>query len=173
MGGMRSARTARTARPTALLSAVATLLAALFFCLGQAGPGSGAALEHTAHRAEGGFAASSSPAAGTTRTDAPAVGLAAGTTRTDAPAVGLAAGTARTDAPADPATAYSCPYDRGDCGIYPHLGPAVLTAQPQDAPPAAAGLPRGSAADRLAGGPPHTGALPRAPDLHALQVQRT
>ncbi|GBQ03437.1 hypothetical protein SSP531S_49120 [Streptomyces spongiicola] len=159
MGGMRSARTARTARPTALLSAVATLLAALFFCLGQAGPGSGAALEHTAHRAEGGFAASSSPAAGTTRTDAPAVGLAAGTTRTDAPA--------------DPATAYSCPYDRGDCGIYPHLGPAVLTAQPQDAPPAAAGLPRGSAADRLAGGPPHTGALPRAPDLHALQVQRT
>ncbi|MEV0925395.1 hypothetical protein AB0I99_09730 [Streptomyces spongiicola] len=145
MGGMRSARTARTARPTALLSAVATLLAALFFCLGQAGPGSGAALEHTAHRAEGGFAASSSPAAGTTRTDAPA----------------------------DPATAYSCPYDRGDCGIYPHLGPAVLTAQPQDAPPAAAGLPRGSAADRLAGGPPHTGALPRAPDLHALQVQRT
>ncbi|RNL70897.1 hypothetical protein [Streptomyces sp. I6] len=149
MGGIRSARTAHTARPTALLSAVATLLAALFFCLGQAGTGSAAAREHTAHRAEGGFAASASPA------------------------VGHAAGTTRTAAPADPATAYGCPYDRGDCGIYPHLGPAVLTAQPQDAPPAAAGLPRGSAAHRAAGGPPRTGALPRAPDLHALQVLRT
>ncbi|MHC5700740.1 hypothetical protein OTC26_004635 [Streptomyces tirandamycinicus] len=149
MGGMRNARTAHAARPTALLSAVATLLAALFVCLGQADTGPGAARDHGTHRGNGGSAVSSSPAGGHT------------------------VGTTRTVAPAESATAYSCPYDRGDCAIYPHLGPAVLTAQTQDAPPAAAGLPRGAVPDRVAGGPPRTGALPRAPDLHALQVLRT
>jgi len=38
MGGSRTYRLARTTRPTALLSAVATLLGALFFCLGPGGP---------------------------------------------------------------------------------------------------------------------------------------
>ncbi|MEU0371175.1 hypothetical protein ABZ070_13095 [Streptomyces sp. NPDC006283] len=38
MGGSRTDRLSRTARPTALLSAVATLLGALFICLGPAGP---------------------------------------------------------------------------------------------------------------------------------------
>ncbi|UYQ61766.1 hypothetical protein [Streptomyces peucetius] len=38
MGGSRSYRLSRTTRPTALLSAVATLLGALFICLVPAGP---------------------------------------------------------------------------------------------------------------------------------------
>ncbi|GFH34964.1 hypothetical protein [Streptomyces pacificus] len=149
MGGIRSARTGHMARPTALLSAVATLLAALFLCLGQAGTDPGPASEHAAHRAGAGFAASSPHSGGHT------------------------AETTRTGAPADSATLYSCPYDRGGCGISPHPGPAVLTAPTQDAPPAGTALPRGSAADRVTDGPPRTGALPRAPDLHALQVLRT
>jgi hypothetical protein len=39
MGGSRTNRLDRTARPTALLSAVATLLGALFICLSQTDPG--------------------------------------------------------------------------------------------------------------------------------------
>ncbi|WP_328401359.1 hypothetical protein OHS70_26860 [Streptomyces sp. NBC_00390] len=39
MEGSRTSRLDRTERPTALLSAVATLLGALFICLGQADPG--------------------------------------------------------------------------------------------------------------------------------------
>lgn len=148
MGGMRNARTAHTARPMALGSAVATLLAALFLCLGQADTGSaGEPREHGTHRETG---------------ETRAAGRLGETTR-------AVAGDAR----ADSAAAYTCPYDRGDCGLFPHLAPGVLTAPPQDAPPAPAGLPPGAVPDRVAGGPPRTGALPRAPDLHVLQVLRT
>ncbi|MFG2758301.1 hypothetical protein [Streptomyces wuyuanensis] len=146
MGGMRNARTAHTARPMALGSAVATLLAALFICLGQADTGPGQARDHDAHRDTGAFR-TASPAGGADRA---------------APGAG-----------ADSAAAYTCPYDRGDCGLFPHLTAAVLTAPPQDAPPAAAGLTPGAVPDRVPGGPPRTGALPRAPDLHVLQVLRT
>ncbi|WP_251067494.1 hypothetical protein [Streptomyces sp. ISL-36] len=68
---------------------------------------------------------------------------------------------------------YVCPYDRGDCSLFPSLGPAVLTVPPLDPPPHAEGR-----VPRLA--PPHgtvraprQGAQPRAPDLHVLQVLRT
>lgn len=151
MGGMRSTRTAHTARPMALGSAVATLFAALFLCLGQADTDPGAARKHGAHGEAGEFsaAAAASPAAGRT------------------------GGTTRVVPGARAADAYTCPYDRGDCGLFPHLTPGVLTAPPQDAPPAPAGLPPGAVPDRVAGGPRRTGALPRAPDLHVLQVLRT
>ncbi|MEV1051518.1 hypothetical protein [Streptomyces sp. NPDC049887] len=145
MGGMRNARTAHTARPMALGSAVATLLAALFLCLGQADTGSAGA--HGTHRETGESLA--------------------------AARVGETTRAVPGDARADPAAAYTCPYDRGDCGLFPHLMPGVLTAPPQDAPPAPAGLPPGAVPARVAGGPPRTGALPRAPDLHVLQVLRT
>ncbi|MEU6709521.1 hypothetical protein [Streptomyces wuyuanensis] len=153
MGGMRNARTAHTARPMALGSAVATLLAALFICLGQADTGPGQARDHDAHRDTEVFRAAASAS--------PAPGPAGGADR------------AARGAGADPAAAYTCPYDRGDCGLFPHLTAAVLTAPPQDAPPAAAGLTPGAVPDRAPGGPPRTGALPRAPDLHVLQVLRT
>ncbi|MFD8196423.1 hypothetical protein [Streptomyces wuyuanensis] len=153
MGGMRNARTAHTARPMALGSAVATLFAALFLCLGQADTGPGAARKHGAHGEAAEFPAAASAS--------PAPGPAGGATR-------AVPGTR-----ADSAAAYTCPYDRGDCGLFPHLTAAVLTAPPQDAPPAAAGLTPGAVPDRVPGGPPRTGALPRAPDLHVLQVLRT
>ncbi|MCZ7460730.1 hypothetical protein [Streptomyces sp. WMMC940] len=147
MGGMRNARTAHTARPMALGSAVATLLAALFLCMGQTHTGgAGAAREHGTHRETG-----ETRAAGRVGETTPAV-----------------PGAARADS-----AAYTCPYDRGHCGLFPHLTPGVLTAPPEDSPPAPAGLPSGALPARDASGPPSTGALPRAPDLHVLQVLRT
>ncbi|MFJ6630132.1 hypothetical protein ACIQMR_01825 [Streptomyces sp. NPDC091376] len=134
MGGLRHTRTAHTARPMALGSAVATLLAALFLCLGQAETAAGTARPHDAHQGFEGLTA----------------------------------------APGTPdQAAYSCPYDRGDCDLFPHLGPAVLTAPPLDSPLAVSGLPADPATAALGGRPPRSGALPRAPDLHVLQVLRT
>ncbi|UUN26548.1 hypothetical protein [Streptomyces sp. FIT100] len=130
MGGLRHDRLARTARPTALASAVATLLAALFVCLG------GQAEADTAAHAG------------------------------DRPGFTAAPGAASH-------TAYDCPYDRGDCGLFPHLGPAVLTAPPLDGPLDSAGPAPGPAGAHHAVRAPRTGALPRAPDLHVLQVLRT
>lgn len=141
MGGTRTYRLSRTARPTALLSAVATLVGALFICLGPAG----------------------------THHDKPSFG-------THGPGASAAAGLGAPDgAGAFPATAYSCPYDDGGCGLLPVLSPAVLTAPPPqlDAPlEAGAPLPhlRPAAAP---GGQGRSGVLARAPDLHVLQVLRT
>ncbi|ALC23572.1 hypothetical protein ACH46N_08000 [Streptomyces pristinaespiralis] len=141
MGGSRTDRLSRTARPTALLSAVATLLGALFICLGPAGTHHG----------------KPSP-----RTHGPGATAAAGFGAPDGAGV-------------FPATAYSCPYDDGGCGLLPVLSPAVLTVPPPqlDAPlEAGAPLPHpGPAAD--AGGQGRSGVLARAPDLHVLQVLRT
>lgn len=122
MGGSRISRLARAARPTALLSAVATLLGVLFLCLAPAGG---------AHQSA-------------------------------------------TD-PADThiTTVYSCPYDKGDCGLLPTLNPAVLTAPPLDAPPPADAQPPYFGPPPPTGGLPLSEALPRAPDLHVLQVLRT
>ncbi|RDG35780.1 hypothetical protein [Streptomyces corynorhini] len=130
MGGSRRGHI-RNARPTALLSAVATLFAALFVCLspGPAAPGPGAQGPHHAERS--------------------------------ATAV-------------EPVhTAYVCPYGKGDCGLRPHLGQAVLTV-----PPPAAPLPGGPRISYLE--PEHpgyrvacSGVRARAPDLHVLQVLRT
>ncbi|MFP1624019.1 hypothetical protein ACLB9X_02085 [Streptomyces sp. 5K101] len=133
MRGSRSDRVSRSARPTALLSSVATLLGALFICLGPSAP-------------------------------APHPGAAHGAAALRAP--GAAAGGA------EPSAAFSCPYDRGDCGLLPVLSPAVLTAPPPDAPPAAAAEIPYPTAPAGRAGPPRTGALPRAPDLHVLQVLR-
>ncbi|MGW0120708.1 hypothetical protein [Streptomyces sp. NPDC003327] len=126
----------------ALASAVATLLAALFVCLGTGavtGPGG-------AHAGHGGTAA--------------AVGQAE-------------AQVAPTVAGAGSGAAYVCPYDRGDCSLFPSLGPAVLSAPPLDPPLHVEDrLPR---VDALTGDGParRSGVLPRAPDLHVLQVLRT
>ncbi|MEE1751314.1 hypothetical protein [Streptomyces sp. SP18CS02] len=116
----------------ALLSAVATLLAALFLCLGPEGA--------TGHH--GGMAdARVSP-------------------------------TATPVHPAAAATAYSCPYDRGDCGLFPSLTPAVLTAPPLD-PPQHADGPARTATAGVPDRPARAEARPRAPGLHVLQVLRT
>jgi len=67
---------------------------------------------------------------------------------------------------------YTCPYDRSGCGPFSHTTPAVLTAPPPAAPVAAAELPHGEL-PRAVGDVRAAGALPRAPDLHVLQVLRT
>ncbi|ATW48163.1 hypothetical protein ACWGJT_22005 [Streptomyces xantholiticus] len=123
MGGSRTYRHSHTARPTALLSAVATLLGALFICLGPAGP-------HHDTAARSAYEPSTT-------------------------------------------TVYSCPYDDGHCGLLPVLGPAVLTAPPLDATPAAGTTPPHPGPTADAGRPDRSGVLARAPDLHVLQVLRT
>lgn len=146
MGGRRHIR---DARPTALLSAVVTLLAALSICLGPADP------HHQA---------SSAPTVTVTAASShdARVGI---TLRTDVD------GTA-----ARPASApeYTCPYDRGGCRFIPRLSPAVLTAPlpadplgTHDVSPAHLELPPST------GQVSRSGAFPRAPDLHVLQVLRT
>lgn len=122
----------------ALASAVATLLAALFVCLGGGEP---AAVAHgesgSAHHGR----------------------------------------TAASAGPADPGAAvvneYVCPYDRGDCSLFPSLSPAVLTAPPLDPPPHAEGRLMGPVPAYDSGRAPRSAAQPRAPDLHVLQVLRT
>ncbi|MFD5769164.1 hypothetical protein ACFWIN_25540 [Streptomyces sp. NPDC127049] len=140
MGALRLERPYRHARPLALVSAVATLLGALFVCLGPgpAGPG-----RHPGHE------------------------------RAAAAATAAAPGPAATPVPGGGRSAYVCPYDRGDCSLFPSLSPAVLSAPPLDPPLHTEDrLPRvdARAGDGTAGGP---GVRPRAPDLHVLQVLRT
>ncbi|GAA3057577.1 hypothetical protein GCM10017562_23080 [Streptomyces roseofulvus] len=140
MGALRLERPYRHARPMALVSAVATLLAALFVCLGSGPGGPGG---HPGHDRAAGTAAAASP------------------------------GPAATPVPGPGRAAYVCPYDRGDCSLFPSLSPAVLSAPPLDPPLHAEDrLPRvdARAGDGAAGGP---GVRPRAPDLHVLQVLRT
>ncbi|MFD4374571.1 hypothetical protein [Streptomyces sp. NPDC058486] len=124
----------------ALVSAVATLLAALFVCLGS---GPGGPDGHPGH----GRAAPKAPAT--------------------APAATPVSG------PVSERAAYVCPYDRGDCSLFPSLSPAVLSAPPLDPPLHTEDrLPRFDtlAADGASRDP---GVRPRAPDLHVLQVLRT
>ncbi|MFJ8659281.1 hypothetical protein [Streptomyces sp. NPDC093795] len=131
----------------ALVSAVATLLAALFFCLGAEPDGH--------HEAE----AKAGAQPGTR-----AVTLAGGGT----------AGSAAAASNSGPAVReYVCPYDRGGCSLFPSLSPAVLSAPPLDPPLHTAGGP--PRLDPPSGDGParRSGAQPRAPDLHVLQVLRT
>ncbi|MFJ2212507.1 hypothetical protein ACIQVO_16620 [Streptomyces sp. NPDC101062] len=142
MGGQSRGRIGhiRPTRPTALFSAVATLLAALFLCLGtdtETAPGH--------HR------------------DGPAV--------TAAVAGGFTVGTAQP--PHAGESQYVCPYRDGDCGVLPHLGAAVLTVPPPAAAPAVAVQHPYLEPPRPTGRAPRSGAFPRAPDLHVLQVLRT
>ncbi|OEJ96508.1 hypothetical protein J116_020690 [Streptomyces thermolilacinus SPC6] len=145
---IRNTRPARIVRPMALLSAVATLLAALYLCSGPAGHSAGLG----AHSGQDGAAVS-----------------AAGHPSARAAVVA-------DPLPFDPAAVvwsrFVCPYDDRDCGLSPPLNPAVLTVPPMDPPLYADGLaPLGPApgAVRADG----TRAPPRAPDLHVLQVLRT
>ncbi|MFJ6700996.1 hypothetical protein ACIQM4_33775 [Streptomyces sp. NPDC091272] len=72
-----------------------------------------------------------------------------------------------------PASTYNCPYDQGDCGAFPHLSPAVLTAAPPDAPPSAAALPvRHGGEGTAAKSPRGDGTWARAPGAHVLMVLR-
>ncbi|QXE37211.1 hypothetical protein KQY30_26335 [Streptomyces sp. GMY02] len=152
MGGTRRGHI-RSTRPTALVSAVATLYAALFICLA---PGAGSAVDPGRGTA-GGHGRNGSPAAVSTAAKTGA-GSSAGR-----------AGTVRHHAEAR----FTCPYDGGDCGLFAHHSPAVLTVPPP-APPLAAGVqlqPR--ALPYPTGQAPRSGAHARAPDLHVLQVLRT
>ncbi|TXS14062.1 hypothetical protein EAO70_21015 [Streptomyces sp. adm13(2018)] len=149
MGATRLVRPSQHARPMALVSAVATLLAALFFCLG-AGPGPG---DH--HADAGPRAGDGTPVAGTP---------------TAARAVG---GTAATRPVGGTAVEYVCPYDRGGCSLFPSLSPAVLSAPPLDPPLHAADGPPRSGPASGDGAARRSGVRPRAPDLHVLQVLRT
>lgn len=113
----------------ALVSAVATLFAALFVCLG---PDTGTGEAHHQERSR---------------------------------LVSVA--------PAQAEAEFSCPYDNGDCGLFPHLSPAVLTVPPPAAPAATdVPLPHREPPYRT-GQVPRSGPLIRAPDLHVLQVLRT
>ncbi|MFF5501905.1 hypothetical protein [Streptomyces roseolus] len=149
MGALRLERPYRHARPMALVSAVATLLAALFVCLGSGPSGPGG---HPGHE----------------RAAAPtAVGPGG------AAPPGVSSGPAATPVPGTGRAAYVCPYDRGDCSLFPALSPAVLSAPPLDPPLHTEDrLPR---VDALAGEGARRdpGVRPRAPDLHVLQVLRT
>ncbi|MET7711149.1 hypothetical protein [Streptomyces sp. NPDC005407] len=130
MGGSRLNHIARTARPMALLSAVATLLGALFICTSPAATPSGP------HHARAVSATSATSAS-------------------------------------DVETAYTCPYDRGACGLLPLVRPAVLTAPPLDAPLGAGAQPPHLGPPPPASRLPRSEPLPRAPGLHVLQVLRT
>ncbi|MFJ3584102.1 hypothetical protein ACIPPS_17925 [Streptomyces sp. NPDC090127] len=130
MGGTPLVRLSRRARPMALASAVATLLAALFVCLGATGDPTSAAAHDGSPRAHH---------------------------RTAAVAV----------------DEYVCPYDRGGCSLFPSLSPAVLTAPPPAPPPHAEGRLAGPVPAYATGRVSRSGAQPRAPDLHVLQVLRT
>ncbi|MFJ9027358.1 hypothetical protein ACIRQP_02295 [Streptomyces sp. NPDC102274] len=142
MGGSRPGHI-RVTRPAALLSAVATLFAALFICLGPDPGGTGV------HHSDG----SATAVAGGT-----AYGPAAGTTVRD-----------RAEAEAR----YTCPYDNGDCGLFPRQSPAVLTVPPPAIPLAGDVQPAHLEPPCPTGQVPRSGALARAPDLHVLQVLRT
>ncbi|WP_329388524.1 hypothetical protein [Streptomyces sp. NBC_01716] len=147
MGGRQRIR---HARPTALLSAVATLLAALYFCLTPV---------DTHH------SASSSPTAEAAADTAAGIARTGITLRTEVEGTA-----ARPAAPPE----YTCPYDPGGCRFLPHLSPAVLTA-PHPADPLGTGdvSPARLALPPSTGQVSRSGALPRAPDLHVLQVLRT
>ncbi|OEJ27150.1 hypothetical protein AR457_24520 [Streptomyces agglomeratus] len=156
MGGRRQSRTGRnrrTTRPTALLSAVATLLAALFVCLGT-GP---EPRDHHGTGAPAAVAAEAVPAA------VPPGAFAGAPAAPHVPAPDAAS--------ARDGSAYICPYDSRHCGVSPHLSPAVLSAPPPATPVAAEPqhLPPPAAADPVRG----PGVLPRAPGRHVLQVMRT
>ncbi|WP_030746358.1 hypothetical protein [Streptomyces sp. NRRL F-5135] len=146
MGGQRT----RNARPVALMSAVATLCAAFLFCLS---PGSGAV-----------------PGRAGTHHDA--AGIRSGASGTDASSTVRAVAGDGGGRSANESR-YVCPYDRGDCGRFAHLSPAVLTAPPPAAPQAATVTLTHLEPPYRTGPLPRSGALARAPDLHVLQVLRT
>ncbi|MCH0539084.1 hypothetical protein I3F58_05835 [Streptomyces sp. MUM 203J] len=147
---IRGARPARLSRPMALVSAVATLLATLFLCLAPA-----------QHTDGGGRSAARAGAPG----EVPAgVTLVAGAE--------AAAGAGARPFAGLGSERFGCPLDDRGCGLFPSLTPAVLTAPPLDSPlPADTVAARGQVAGPVA--LPCARALPRAPDLHVLQVLRT
>nr|WSZ95707.1 hypothetical protein OH820_08565 [Streptomyces sp. NBC_00857] len=151
MGGPRPSHI-RITRPTALLSAVATMFAALFICLtpGVADP----AEAH--HRDASPQSARATPTATATATH-------------DVPVPAEA----RYTCPEYEEARYTCPYEKDNCGLFPHHSPGVLTV-----PPPTAALTADAPLPHLeppypTGQVPRSGTLARAPDLHVLQVLRT
>ncbi|WP_079125086.1 hypothetical protein [Streptomyces lushanensis] len=125
----------------ALASAVATLFAALFICLGP----------------------ESATASGSGSIAGPGGGHAGNSHARNRSFTAVNQAEAR----------FSCPYDSGDCALFTHLSPAVLTVPPPAAPLAAdVQLPHREP-PYPTGQVPRSGALARAPDLHVLQVLRT
>ncbi|MEV3990894.1 hypothetical protein AB0J57_18485 [Streptomyces sp. NPDC049837] len=137
----------------ATIGAVATLLAALFVCLAPHGGAEGGQDRDRGHGRAWQGGADGGPDRDHGR----------GTTLVAMTPVATAEQTV---------SEYTCPYDRGDCRLFPYLTPAVLTAPPLDPPPHADGLVR-VALSPSAGRPAAHEARPRAPDLHVLQVLRT
>lgn len=81
--------------------------------------------------------------------------------------------TATHDVPVPAEARYTCPYEKDNCGLFPHHSPAVLTV-----PPPTAALTADAPLPHLeppypTGQVPRSGTLARAPDLHVLQVLRT
>ena len=68
---------------------------------------------------------------------------------------------------------YTCPYDEGDCGLFPHPSPAVLTVPASPGALAATDPCPFRPLPCPGGGASGYGPLARAPDLHVLQVLRT
>ncbi|WP_236240485.1 hypothetical protein [Streptomyces sp. CC228A] len=147
---VRLARPARASRPMALLGAVATLLAALFLCLGPSGHAADADGHRGAVSARAGGAVSLSlPASGAVRPFEAYRAVHDGT-----------------------GGRYACPLDGRHCGLLPSLTPAVLTAPPLD-PPLHAHSAAAPARAPAPEPPSAAWSVPRAPDLHVLQVLRT
>ncbi|MEU8891041.1 hypothetical protein [Streptomyces sp. NPDC048442] len=73
--------------------------------------------------------------------------------------------------PASPA--YNCPYGQGDCGVFPHASPAVLTAPPlEPLPGTVAPQVRHGGDGGVVGITRGDGAWARAPGAHVLMVLR-
>ncbi|MGI5483088.1 hypothetical protein [Streptomyces lavendofoliae] len=174
----------RITRPMAPAGAVAALLAVLFVCLAAHGAPHGTAdarggghpravaAGHTSdgHTSEGHTSDGHTQVRHTAARHTEVRHIAVRHTAARHMAVRHTADGYMADGPM--AAAYACPYDRGDCGLFPYLTAAVLTAPPLDPPPQT-GDPARVAPDRRAGPPAAAGARPRAPDLHVLQVLRT
>ncbi|MEU7022947.1 hypothetical protein ABZ990_20130 [Streptomyces sp. NPDC046203] len=172
MGASRLDGPPRHARPLALASAVATLLGALSLCLGLTGL-------FGAPAGQGHHGAPYDPWAAASRATAPTAVPAAGSATAHTAYAPYAAHPPYTATGGVTPSAfrgeqrYSCPYESGGCSLFPALSPAVLGAPAHDAPPHTADRLPLFSAPHLSGRMPRSGAQPRAPDLHVLQVLRT
>ncbi|BAU82764.1 hypothetical protein SLA_1826 [Streptomyces laurentii] len=170
MGAFRLDGPPRHARPLALASAVVTLLGALALCLGLLGAPAAARDHHGAPHDR--WTAAAQAAVRAEMAAAPGTPGALG-----APGAPGAFGTPGPLGRTVPAfrgePRYSCPYEPGGCSLFPALSPVVLGAPPHDAPPHLAGRLPQLTAPHLTGRVSRSGAQPRAPDLHVLQVLRT
>ncbi|WP_411573778.1 hypothetical protein [Streptomyces fradiae] len=175
---IRITRPARFVRPMALVSAVVALLAALHLCSGPVGHPSALPVHHAQDGSPASAAAGHAPGHTRARPAAvvpaygPAVASVFGPAYAPTASGPVPVGPAADGPAAVPVDRYSCPYDDAECDLVPPLEPAVLTATPPDPPPAGDGpAPLGPVPGAVL--PDGVRPVPRAPDLHVLQVLRT